>query len=629
MPEFLPTTKEEIVSLGWKQPDFVLVTGDAYVDHPSFGTAIISRVLQSRGYKVAILAQPDWRTVEDFRRFGRPRLGFLINSGNVDSMVNNFSVFKNRRKRDVYSPGGKPGRRPDRAVIVYCNCVRQAYGDVPVIIGGLEASLRRLAHYDYWSDRVRRSILLDSRADMLIYGMGERAVVEIAEALDAGISVKDITWIKGTCVVMKPWENGGSLTFEDDDVLLPEYGDLIERDDTGCVSSRAIDSYCESFRLQYRSNDAVNGKRLIEKYDEHEWVVQNPPQEPLSRQELDDVYALPYARDYHPSYEGEGGVPAIKEVKFSITSNRGCFGGCAFCAITYHQGREVRSRSIESIVSEAEKMTSDSDFKGYIHDVGGPTANFRNPSCRKQLKHGMCGSKDCLFPKPCSQLDTDHTDCINVLQAVRNVKGVKKVFVRSGVRFDYVLADWKKGKKGTGGEEFLRQLCRHHISGILKVAPEHVCSDVLGKMHKPPVEVFDRFCLEYESINRQLKMKQYMIPYFISSHPGCTLDDAVDLAVYMKNKGFVPDQVQDFYPTPGTLATCMYYTEKDPMTGEKVYVAKSAKEKRMQRALLHFNKKENRKLVEEALKITGRKDLFNEQNRGTDKRASKRKSHIR
>lgn len=628
MPDFLPTTKQEMTSLGWEQPDFVLITGDAYVDHPSFGTAIISRVLESRGYRVAVLAQPDWRGPDDFRRFGRPKLGFLINSGNVDSMVNNFSVFKNRRKRDVYSPGGKSGRRPDRALIVYCNRVREAYGDVPVIIGGLEASLRRLAHYDYWSDRVRRSILLDSRADILIYGMGERAVVEIAEALDAGISVKDITWIKGTCVVMKPWENGGSLTFEDEDILLPEYGALVEKDDTGCASAGAIDSYCDSFRLQYRSNDAVIGKRLIEKYDEHEWVVQNPPQEPLSRQELDDVYSLPYARDYHPSYESEGGVPAISEVKFSITSNRGCFGGCAFCAITYHQGREVRSRSLESIVAEAELLTQDSAFKGYIHDVGGPTANFRNPSCEKQLKHGMCGSRDCLFPKPCSQLNTDHRDYIEVLRAVRNVKGVKKVFVRSGIRFDYILADWKEGRKGSSGEEFLRELCSHHVSGILKVAPEHVCSRVLKKMHKPEVEVFDRFCSEYEKANTRLGKKQYMIPYFISSHPGCTLDDAVDLAVYMKNKGFVPDQVQDFYPTPGTLATCMYYTERDPFTGERVHVAKTAKEKKMQRALLQFNRKENRKLVEEALRITGRKDLLDDRNRGTYKRSKKRKSHI-
>ena len=624
MTNFLPTTKKEMKSLGWEQPDFVLITGDAYVDHPSFGTAIISRVLESRGYKVAILSQPDWKSADDFRRFGKPRLGFLINGGNVDSMVNNFSVFKNRRKRDVYSPGGKAGRRPDRAVIVYSNRAREAYRDVPVILGGLEASLRRLAHYDYWEDKVRRSVLLDAKADLLIYGMGERAVLEIAEALESGIQVKDITWIKGTCAVMKPYEKGGSLSVEQEDIILPEYGRLAETDVTGAATEGAKSDYCESFKLQYRSNDAINGRRLIEKYDEHTYVVQNPPQPPLERQELDDIYALDYVRNYHPSYEKDGGVPAINEVKFSITSNRGCFGGCAFCAITYHQGREVRSRSIDSIVSEAELMTADKDFKGYIHDVGGPTANFRNPSCRKQFEHGMCGSKDCLFPKPCSQLETDHSDYIELLKAVRNVKGVKKVFVRSGIRFDYLLADWKKGKKGSTGEEFLNELCQHHVSGILKVAPEHVSPEVLDRMHKPGVEIFNRFCQEYDTVNRKCGKKQYMIPYFISSHPGSTLDDAVDLAVYMKETGFVPDQVQDFYPTPGTLATCMYYTERDPLTGKPVYVAKTIKEKKMQRALLHFNKKENRKLVEEALEITGRKDLFNEQNRGHNKRSGKR-----
>lgn len=624
MTDFLPTTKKEMKSLGWEQPDFVLVTGDAYVDHPSFGTAIISRTLESRGYRVAILSQPDWKSADDFKRFGKPKLGFLINGGNVDSMVNNFSVFKNRRKKDVYSPGGKAGRRPDRAVIVYSNRAREAYKDVPVILGGLEASLRRLAHYDYWEDKVRRSVLLDAKADLLIYGMGERAVLEIAEALESGIQVKDITWIRGTCTVMKPYEKGGSLSIDEEDIVLPEYSRLAETDMNGEAAEGAKVAYCESFRLQYRSNDAINGKRLIEKYDEHTYVVQNPPQMPLERQELDDIYALDYARNYHPSYEKDGGVPAINEVKFSITSNRGCFGGCAFCAITYHQGREVRSRSIDSIVSEARLVTEDREFKGYIHDVGGPTANFRKPSCRKQLEHGMCGSKDCLFPKPCSQLETDHSEYIKLLKAVRNVKGVKKVFVRSGIRFDYLLADWKEGRKGSSGEVFLNELCEHHVSGILKVAPEHVCPEVLNRMHKPGIEIFSRFCQEYDTVNRKCGKKQYMIPYFISSHPGSTLDDAVNLAVYMKETGFVPDQVQDFYPTPGTLSTCMYYTEMDPLTGKPVYVAKTMKEKKMQRALLHFNKKENRRLVEEALEITGRKDLFDEQNRGRKKRSGKR-----
>lgn len=589
--DFLPVSKNEMNALGWEQPDFVLVTGDAYVDHPSFGTAIISRVLESRGYKVAILPQPDWRSAGDFKRFGRPRLAFLINGGNVDSMVNNFSVFKNRRKRDAYSPGGKAGKRPDRAVIVYSNRAKEAYKDVPVIIGGLEASLRRLGHYDYWDDKVRRSILLDSKADILVYGMGEKATVEIAEALDSGLEARDITWINGTCVRTKT---------PDDGIVLPAFADI----------SKDKDAYCRSFAMQYRSNDSVNGKSIIEEYDGGIFVVQNPPQPPLSQMDLDDIYGLPYMRTYHPSYEKEGGVPAIKEVKFSITSNRGCFGGCSFCAITYHQGREVRSRSIESVVSEAELMTQDKDFKGYIHDVGGPTANFRKPSCRKQLEHGMCGGKDCLFPKPCSQLDTDHSDYIDLLRAVRNVKGVRKVFIRSGIRYDYIFADWKKGKKGTSGEAFLKELCRHHVSGILKVAPEHVSSEVLKYMHKPGVEIFDRFSDEYAKVNKNLGMKQYMVPYFISSHPGSRIEDAIELALYMKKTGFVPDQVQDFYPTPGTLSTCMYYAEKDPFTGEPVYVAKSIKEKKMQRALLHFNKKENRKLVAQALEEAGRRDLI-------------------
>ena len=594
---FLPTNREEMDERGWEQADFVLVTGDAYVDHPSFGTAIISRVLEARGYKVAILAQPDWRSAGDFRRFGRPRLGFLINSGNVDSMVNNYSVQKNRRKRDVYSPGGKAGRRPDRAVIVYSNRAREAYKDVPVIIGGLEASLRRFAHYDYWDDRVRRSILLDSKADILIYGMGERAVIEIAEALDAGIDAGDIGWIRGTCY------RAGSIDAQDDDVILPDFDSIAGADD------RAKTFYSKSFRLQYRSNDPVNGKRLIESYPGGISVVQNPPQPPLEEMELDDLYALPYMRTWHPSYEGDGGVPAISEVKFSITANRGCFGGCSFCAITYHQGREVRSRSKDSIVEEARLMTADPQFKGYIHAVGGPTANFHHPSCQKQLKHGMCGGKDCLFPRPCSQLDTDHTDYIDVLRAVQNVEGVKKVFIRSGVRFDYIMADVKRNGKGGSGYQFLEDLCAGHVSGILKVAPEHASGAVLRQMHKPDIGVFDAFAAEYKKINRRLGLKQYMIPYFISSHPGSTLDDAVDLALYMKKTGFVPDQVQDFYPTPGTLSTCIYYTGKDPLTGRDVYVARDPEEKKLQRALLHFNKKKNENLVKQALKLTGRKEL--------------------
>lgn len=582
---FLPVTIDDMKSRGWEQADFVLVTGDAYVDHPSFGTAIISRYLEANGFKVAILSQPDWRSAEDFKRFGRPRLGFLINSGNVDSMVNHYSVTKHKRRRDVYSPGGATGRRPDRAVIVYSNRAREAYKDVPVIIGGLEASLRRLGHYDYWDDKVRRSVLLDSRADIIVYGMGERAVLEIAEALDAGIAASDISWIKGTCVSMK------EPHMQDDDVVLPPFEDIR-------TSKKA---YCESFALQYKSNDAVTGQRLLEPYGST-YVVQNPPQPPLERHELDYVYALPYMRNYHHSYEKDGGVPAIEEVKFSITANRGCFGGCAFCAITYHQGREVRSRSKQSIVGEVGLLTQLEGFKGYIHDIGGPTANFRQPSCSKQKKHGMCRNRDCLFPKPCSLLEADHSEYIDVLRAVRNVDGVKKVFIRSGIRYDYMLAD----KNG----DFMQELCRNHVSGILKVAPEHVSGRVLEKMRKPPIEVFDRFSAEYRAVNRKLGKKQYMIPYFISSHPGSTLRDAVELALYMKKTGFIPDQVQDFYPTPGTLSTCMYYTETDPFTGKPVYVAKSHEEKKMQRALMHFHKKENRGIVRAALKKAGRADLI-------------------
>ena len=600
---FLPVNKREMTERGWEQADFVLVTGDAYCDHPSFGTAIISRLLESRGYKVAILAQPDWRSADDFRRFGRPRLGFLINSGNVDSMVNNYSVFKHRRKRDIYSAGGIAGRRPDRAVTVYSNRAREAYKDVPIVIGGLEASLRRFAHYDYWDDKVRRSILMDSRADILIYGMGERAVLEIAEALDSGIAAGDISWIRGTCVKAKAAERGGSLFIEDDDVVLPAYESI-------CGDTEAAKTaYCKSFALQYRSNDAVTGKRVLEEYPDGTYVVQNPPQPPLEGVDLDDLYDLPYVREWHPSYDKEGGVPGMTEVRFSITANRGCFGGCAFCAITYHQGREVRGRSKDSIVREAKLMTGDPQFKGYIHDVGGPTANFHHPSCRKQLEHGLCGSKDCLFPKPCSQLDTDHSDYLDILQAVRELDGVKKVFIRSGVRFDYVMAGMK-GKNGGSGRRFLEQLCANHVSGVLKVAPEHSSAAVLKQMHKPDISVFDAFAREYREANEKLGKKQYMIPYFISSHPGSTLDDAIELALYMKKTGFVPDQVQDFYPTPGTLATCMYYTEHDPFTGKPVYVAKDPKEKKMQRALLHFHKKENRQTVIQALKTAGREDLI-------------------
>ena len=598
---FLPVIIEEMHELGWQQPDFVLITGDAYVDHPSFGTAIISRVLESHGYKVAVLAQPDWRKIEDFKRFGRPRLGFLINAGNVDSMVNHFSVFKHRRKTDSYSPGGEAGKRPDRAVIVYSGRAREAYKDVPVIIGGLEASLRRFAHYDYWDDKVRRSILLDAKADLLIYGMGEHAVVEIAEALDSGIEAKDISWIKGTVYravnsQLKDGVSGEAFEKESfgdkNSLMMPAYREI----------SVEKKNYCKSFLLQYQNNDYINGKRLVEKYDETIYVVQNPPQEPLTTEELDDVYALTYEGTYHPMYEKDGGVPAIEEVKFSITANRGCFGGCAFCALTYHQGREVRGRSKESIVNEAIRLTERKDFKGYIHDIGGPTANFRKAACKKQQKSGVCKNKDCLYPKPCSQIDIDHTEYLDLLRTVRSLDKVKKVFIRSGIRYDYLLAGQD--------DRFIEELCEYHVSGTLKVAPEHVSKRVLAKMRKPSKEIFLDFSKKYKEINDRLGLKQYLIPYFISSHPGSTLEDAIELALFLKKNGFVPDQVQDFYPTPGTLSTCMYYTELDPFTSEPVYVPKDMEEKKMQRALMHFNKPENRELVRKALQKAKREDLI-------------------
>lgn len=608
---FLPVTKEEMIELGWEQPDFLLITGDAYVDHPSFGHAIISRVLESHGYKVAILSQPDYKSVEDFRRFGKPRLGFLINSGNVDSMVNHFSVFKHRRRTDSYSPGGRAGNRPDRAIIVYSNRSREAYKDVPVIIGGIEASLRRLGHYDYWDDKVRRSILLDSKADLLIYGMGEKTIVEIAEALEAGIDVEHITWIRGTLFKKIYSKHSLELSLEDfekelvsdDAILLPTFEEISgepTEDKRDHISKR---KYAESFLLQYQNNDYITGQRLIERYDETVYVIQNPPQEPLSTEELDRVYELPYNYTYHPMYEKEGGVPAITEIKFSLVSNRGCFGGCSFCAITYHQGREVRSRSKESIINEAKKLTDLKDFKGYIHDVGGPTANFRQPACQKQLTAGVCKHKDCLYPEPCKLMDINHREYLDILRSLRNLDKVKKVFIRSGIRYDYLMAD--------KDQEFLEELCKHHVSGTLKVAPEHISDRVLSYMRKPSKEVFLEFSNKYESMNRKLGLKQYLIPYFISSHPGATLHDAVELALFLKERGFVPDQVQDFYPTPGTLATCMYYTELDPFTGEKIYVAKSLEEKSMQRALMHFHKPENRGLVIKALQKIGREDLIN------------------
>lgn len=581
---FLPLTRQEFEERGWQQPDFVLVTGDAYVDHHSFGTAIIGHVLESRGYKVAVLARPDYRSADDFKRFGRPRLGFLINSGVVDSMVNNYSVFKHRRRRDEYAPAGKAGGRPDRALIVYANRAREAYKDVPIIIGGIEASLRRLAHYDYWSDQVRRSVLLDAKADLLIYGMGERAVVEIAEALDSGLDVKDITWIRGTCC--KAGEAPADF------IRLPDFEQV--RSD-----KRA---YAESFALQYKNNDSLSACGLAEKYTDTVFVLQNPPQPPLEGQELDDVYELPYENAPHPSYEARGSIPAFEEVKFSIVSSRGCFGGCAFCALTYHQGRQVRGRSAASIVTEAQALTKRGDFKGYIHDVGGPTANFRGPACAKQAKHGVCTDRDCLYPAVCPAIRADHSEYFSILRQVRELPGIKKVFIRSGIRYDYLLAD-------ADCDRYLEELCRYHVSGSLKVAPEHIAPAVLSCMHKPAREVFVRFARKYKETNSRLGLKQYLIPYLISSHPGSRLEDAVELALFLKEYGFVPDQVQDFYPTPGTLATCMYYTGLDPLTMKEVYVPRTLEEKKLQRALLHFHKPANRALVEKALARAGRSEL--------------------
>lgn len=593
---FLPITKEEMQQRGWEQADFVLVTGDAYVDHHSFGTAIIGRLLERYGYKVAVLPRPDYRSAEDFRRFGRPRLGFLINSGVVDSMVNNYSVFRRRRKSDEYAPGGMAGGRPDRAVIVYSGRAREAYKGVPVIIGGLEASLRRLGHYDYWEDKVRRSILLDSKADLLIYGMGERAILEIAEALDSGIDVKDITWVKGTCYRANP------ASLDPETMVSSEKGNAVRLPDFEEIRT-SKEAYGRSFAMQYRNNDDITGHTLIEPYTESTCVVQNPPQPPLEREELDEIYELPFENQWHPSYDAEGGIPAFKEVKFSIVSSRGCFGGCSFCALTYHQGRQVRSRSCESIVEEAKKLTELPDFKGYIHDIGGPTANFRAPACEKQLTAGVCRNKDCLYPGVCRNMKVDHSDYLNVLRSVRSLDKVKKVFIRSGIRYDYLMADPHR-------KEFLEELCRHHVSGTLKVAPEHISPPVLAQMRKPGKEVFLQFCEDYKRTNERLGRKQYLIPYLISSHPGSRLEDAVELALFLKQYGFIPDQVQDFYPTPGTLATCIYYTEQDPFTGEPVYVAKTLEEKKMQRALIHYNRPENRKTVIAALKKAGREDLI-------------------
>ena len=583
---FLPITREEMKERGWDQVDFVYVSGDAYVDHPSFGHAIITRLLESRGYRVGIIAQPDWRKPESVQVFGEPRLGFLVSAGNMDSMVNHYSVSKKRRKTDAYTPGGEMGKRPDYACVVYGNLIRQTYKKTPIILGGIEASLRRMAHYDYWSDKLKRSVLLDSGADVISYGMGEHSIVELAEALDAGIPVEDITYIAGTVVKTK------SLDSIYDAEILPSFEDL-KADKM---------NYARSFYTQYLNTDAFNGKRLVEPYSDHLYVVQNPPAAPLTQMEMDDVYSLPYQRTYHPSYEAKGGVPAIKEIKFSLISNRGCFGGCSFCALTFHQGRIVQVRSHESLIEEAKEITKDKDFKGYIHDVGGPTANFRHPSCKKQMEHGVCKTRQCLFPSPCKNLDADHRDYVSLLRKLRDIPKVKKVFIRSGIRFDYLLADKK--------QEFLRELCEYHVSGQLKVAPEHVAEPVLSLMGKPEHKVYEEFTRQFYKMNEKIGKEQYLVPYLMSSHPGSTLKEAVELAEYCRDLGYMPEQVQDFYPTPSTLSTCMYYTGVDPRTMQKVYVPKSPHEKAMQRALIQYRNPELYDLVIEALHKAGRSDLI-------------------
>ena len=583
--DFLPVNREDMLARGWDQVDFVYVTGDAYVDHASFGAAIISRLLSHYGYRVGIIAQPDWKKDESVCVFGRPRLAFLVTAGNMDSMVNHYTVSRKHRKTDSYSPGGEMGHRPDRAVTVYGNLIRRTYKDVPVIIGGIEASLRRLSHYDYWDDKVRRSVLLDSGADLISYGMGERSILAIAEALDGGLPVGELTYIPGTVYKTR------QKNWPDDAILLPDYEH----------ASSDKKAYAKSFLLQYQNTDSVTAKTLVEDYGSRGFVVQNPPAPPLAMQEMDDVYDLPYTGLAHPDYEKAGGIPALSEVRFSLTSSRGCFGGCSFCALTFHQGRILQVRSHDSLVREAERMTKEPDFKGYIHDVGGPTADFRIPSCQKQLKRGVCSNRQCLWPEPCPNLQVDHSDYVELLRRIRSLPKVKKVFVRSGVRFDYVMADRDR--------TFLEELCRYHVSGQLRVAPEHVSDQVLACMGKPPHRVYEGFVKEFDRINKKIGKQQYAVPYFISSHPGSTVKDAVRLAEYIRDLGFMPEQVQDFYPTPSTLSTCMYYTGLDPRSMKPVYVPKDPHEKAIQRAMLQYRLPANRALVMEGLQKTHRMDL--------------------
>lgn len=596
--DYLPLNREDMEKRGWEECDFVYVIGDAYVDHPSFGPAIISRILESEGYRVGIIAQPDWKDETSIMALGEPRLGFLVSGGNMDTMVNHYSVAKKRRQHDAYTPGGVIGKRPDRATIVYCNMIRKKYKNAAIIIGGIEASLRRLAHYDYWSDKVKRSILLDSQADIISYGMGEKSIVEIADALNSGIDVKDITFIPGTVYKAKDLESVY------DAIELPTFQQILD--------SKVV--FAKSFYIQYQNTDPFTAKRLVEKYKDGEYVVQNPPAKPLTQSEMDRVYALPYMRDYHPSYAELGGIPAIEELKFSLTSNRGCFGGCNFCALTFHQGRIVQTRSHESIIQEATTLTWDPEFKGYINDVGGPTANFRHTACEKQLTKGVCINKQCLFPKPCKQLNIDHKDYLSLLKKLRELPKVKKVFIRSGIRFDYLINDTD--------DTFIEELCQNHVSGQLKVAPEHISDNVLSMMGKPENAVYEKFIKKYRATNDKLGMKQFVVPYLMSSHPGSTMKEAVELAEYLRDLGYMPEQVQDFYPTPSTISTCMYYTEIDPRTMQPVYVPKNPHEKAMQRALIQYRNPKNYRLVVEALTVANRTDLI-----GYDKKCLIRPSY--
>lgn len=582
---FMPISKEDLKNRGISQLDFIIVTGDAYVDHPSFGTAIIGRTLESEGFSVGIIAQPDWSKNDDFKRLGAPKYAFLVNSGNIDSMVNHYTASKKKRHDDLYSPGGKSGFRPDRAVIVYCNKIKESFKDVPIVIGGIEASLRRFAHYDYWADKVRRSILLDSKADLLIYGMGEKTIVQIAEMFRYGAKIDKITNVKGTCYLANSIDN------LDGYIELPSFEE-VSTDKT---------AYGEAFKLEYNEQDPFRGKTLVQMH-QNRYLVQNPPQVPLTNAEMDQTYNLPYARTYHPIYEQSGGIPAINEVKFSITSHRGCFGSCSFCALTFHQGRIIQTRDPESIVDEASLLTTLPDFKGYIHDIGGPTANFRHPSCKKQLSVGTCKDRQCMFPSPCKNLSVDHREYLSVLRKVRELPGIKKVFIRSGIRYDYLIID--------KDDTFFKELCEYHISGQLKVAPEHVTPRVLNQMGKPTREVYNKFVKKYFEINKKINKKQFLVPYLMSSHPGSDMTAAIELAEYVKEMGYTPEQVQDFYPTPGSLSTTIYYTGFNPLTGDKVYTPKKQEEKNMQRALIQFSVPKNHQLVKKALISAGREDLI-------------------